>query len=468
MEKIVLINPPLYYKNGNPHSLDVSVPPLGLLYLASYINTYAQDFFEALVLDIAPENLTLEKIGDYINEIKPMVIGITSMTPQLQGALELARFIKGNNFRKAKLFLGGPHISADPDFIFRFKNVFDYGITGEGEKTFLESLFLIKANKPLPRLQAGEALMKLDAIPFPDKTLIKREKYGPFESMMFSRGCPYHCYYCSRPSISRVVRYRSVDNLIAEIKKVYSGCQGKIDFQDDTFTLHKKRVQEFCEKVLVENLKIKWRCNTRVDYVDEELLVWMKKAGCLLIHFGVESGNENLRQNIINKGKFTNREIKKAFSLCKKTGIGVGAYFMLGHPGESEKNLKETREMVFSFDIDLLGLSLPTPFPGSELYSIAESRGIINKKIIDDFAEKKLGVGYTGNYPVFISEKLSPEGVFSQMKEINQKFYFRRQVFTARLREDFRSPKRLKKDALDLFSLIVKGVSSRKPYVQKN
>lgn len=465
MKKVLLINPPLYYSNGIPFALDVSVPPLGLLYLASYINSYT-DKFRAEVMDIAAENISLGSLWNKVAGLKPFAIGITAMTPQLQGAVELADFLK-HNVGETGIFLGGPHISAEPDFIKRHAQLFDYGITGEAEVTLLESLEKLVSGKKIPKIQTGKAVMDLDTIPFPDKSLIKRDRYSQYESMMYSRGCPYHCYYCSRPSISKITRYRSAENMVDEIKLAYKDCQGKIDFQDDTFTLNKEKVIGFCQAVTEENLNLDWRCNTRIDCVDEELLAAMKKAGCSLIHFGIESGNEKIRKEIVNKGQFTNKQINKVFHWCKKYKIKVAGYFMIGHPQETKKDLEETSEMILNSDIDLLGLSIPIPFPGSKLYEIAKKRGIVNEETIDRFARKELGEGYVGNYPVFVSEMLSEDYIFMKMKEINRKFYINVKVFWSRLYQDIISPLKLKQDFLDLLSLVLKGISSRKPYIQK-
>ena len=464
--KVLLINPPLYFSDGKPFSLDVSVPPLGILYLASYINKYSSEI-KAEVVDVAIEEFSLNKIGSLIKNNQYFAIGISSMTPQLQGAVNLAKFLKKKFGTKLTIFLGGPHISADPDFINRFSDIFDYAITGEAEKTFLEAVGALARDRKIARLQVGEAIVDLDSIPFPDRTLIHREKYSQRESMMFSRGCPYHCYYCSRSSISRKVRYRSAGNLIEEIKSCYKYCHGQIDFQDDTFNLDKNRVLEFCLMVQKEKLKLRWRCNARIDLMDKELLLAMKKAGCELIHFGIEAGNERTRQEVVNKGKFTNKQIYEVMSLCKKHGIKFAGYFMIGHPGEGKKEMEQTKKMILGSGIDLLGLSIPTPFPGSELYEIAKRRSIINEGIIDKFARKELGEGYVGNYPVFVSEKVSREYVYALMREINRKFYINFRTLFKKLKEDFLSPKKLYIDVKDLFALILKGVSSRKPYVSK-
>lgn len=464
-KKIILINPPLFFSNGIPSSLDVSVPPLGIMYLASYINEKSNKF-QVEIIDVSGEKISLLEINDLIKEKNPFVVGISAMTPQLQGAVELARFLKQKDSRKFKIFLGGPHISADTDFINRYKDIFDFAITGEAEKTLLESIEKLGKGKSIPKLQRGEVITDLDQIPYPDRNLIKKERYHQRESMMFSRGCPYQCYYCSRPAIDKKVRYRSVENIIGEIKLFCTGPYKNIDFQDDSFTFNRSRVIDFCKEVIKENLGLRWTCNTRIDLVDEELINYMGKAGCYLMHFGIESGNEKVRKEIVNKGNFSNKQIGQTFKICHKAGIKVGGYFMLGHPGETKKDIEDTKKLIFESKVDLLGLSIPTPFPGSKLYNIAKSRGIIDEKIVDRFAEKKLGEGYAGIYPVLISENLSKEYIFSVMKGINRKFYLNFRTLLSKLKEDILSPVKIIRDVDDMFSLIKKGVSSRKPYIE--
>jgi len=466
MRKVAIINPPLYFSYGIPNSMDVSVPPLGILYLASYINNYSLDL-EAVVIDVTVAQLSLQQIMKRIEELDPFAVGITSMTAQLQGAVELAKYLKKQPYFSGKIFFGGPHISGDPDFINRHHNIFDYAITGEGEKTFLNSLTSLLKGEEVPVLQRGDMVMDLDTIPFPDKRFINRHKYSKYESMIFSRGCPYDCYYCSRPAVSKRVRYRSPENMLREIEDAYSYCGGKINFQDDTFTINRKRVLELCNEINKKSLKLEWECNTRIDLVDDGLLAKMREAGCSLIHFGIESGNEQLRQRQIHKGNFSNQQINEVFGWCRKNGIKIACYFMVGHPGETKETLQETKRMILDSNIDLLGLSIPTPFPGSELYDISVRSGVISKEMIDSFAEKGLGEGYAGIYPIYVPESIEKEYLFGVMKEINRRFYLNFRTFWKSLKRDILSPKNLKKDAIDLLSLFVHGVSSRKPYKQK-
>jgi len=465
-EKILLINPPLYFSDGQPKSLDVSMPPLGSLLLASYINRYS-DQFQAEIIDAGAEKISLADLGEKIKKTDPFVIAISAMTPQLQGAVELAEFIKNKLKSRAKIFLGGPHISADNDFINRHRDLFDYAITGEAEKTFLESLDRLKAGEEIELLQTGDAIMDLDEVPIPDRSLIKKELYLPVASMLFSRGCPFQCYYCSRPSISRKVRYRSVGNLLQEIRNYQAEGINKINFQDDTFTMNRQMVVDLCRQIISDRIKIEWYCNTRIDLVDDELLGLMKKSGCAQINFGIESGNERVRKEIIHKGSFSNADIFEVFRLCRKNRIKIACYFMIGHPTETEEELLETKQMILRSHIDILGLSIPLPFPGSALYEIAKRDGLVNKQIIDDFAAKKLGEGYAGVYPEYVSNTLDPAFVHEQMKEINRKFYLNFRTFIGQVRQNIFSPANLINGAREMLSLIFRGMSSRKPYVEK-
>jgi hypothetical protein len=139
---------------------------------------------------------------------------------------------------------------------------------------------------------------------------------------------------------------------------------------------------------------------------------------------------------------------------------------MIGHPQETEKEIGETKEMILNSRLDLMGLSIPTPFPGSALFEIARAQGVISENIMDGFARKEFGEGYTGHYPIFIPPGITRDYLFSMMQEINRKFYLNGGTFFRKLAEDIVSPRALFQDARDLFSLIMKGVSSRKPYVK--
>jgi len=465
MKTIVFINPPLYYNTDKlAHSLDTSLPPLGILYLATYLNRKST-IFTSKVIDLAQKKLSLDKAITQIFKCKPFAICISAMTPQLQAAYMLAINIKKIK-PKQIIILGGPHVSADPQFIKRNSNAFDYAITGEAEITLENTLNKLHKKQTVSQIQIGEIAKNLDDLPIPDKNLIDRTQYQKSESIIFSRGCPFHCYYCSRPAISRVIRYRSIKNLVQEINQTKKYNQGNIDFQDDTFTLNKLIVSKFCRYVIKHNINIKWSCNTRIDMVDKNLLVLMKKSGCHQINFGVESANFRVRKNIINKGSFTNQDIKNIFSKCHKLAIKVAAYFMIGHPTETKRNIDQTKKMILSYPIDVLGLSIPLPFPGSPLYEIAQKDGIISTNIIDNYALQKIGVGYSGIYPQYHPNDVSLDYLYNQLKIINQKFYLKPKLLIANFFNSVLKPKKMIRNFIDFYYLLKHGVSSRKPYIK--
>jgi len=457
MTDIILINPSIYYDNEIPQVLDASFPPLGILYLASVLE---KNDIDVSVIDVGACKISKSDLIRIIEKENPVVVGISSMTASLQGAVEIAKEIK-NNFKNILVGLGGSHISADPGFIKRFK-YFDFGIVGEGEITLTNIVKDALKNKKIKSIHYGEIVQDLDSIPFPARHLIELKDYKRKAGIIATRGCPYNCYYCSRPAISKKVRCRSAKNVVDEMQTLHKYYKGHFQFQDDTFTINRKNTIEFCEELIFRGLNAKWTVNTRIDLVDERLLKRMHDAGCHTVIFGIESANERIRNNIINK-KFSNEKIKEVLSLCKKIGIDVDAFFMIGHPSESLKEINETINFTLKHDFNIVGFSITTPFPGSKLYDIAMKKKIINRDIIDRFAKGELGKGYAGIYPIHF-DLIKPQKLEKIREAGFKKFYFRPKYIFNRLRKDFRSFNSLKTDLQEAIPLLLYGCSKRTPY----
>ena len=462
---ILLFYPPLHFADGRPHTLDSSVPPLGVLYLCAYINRYSETF-EAVPIDCGAAAVSLAETERIVKDSNPWAMGISASTPQLQGALELGRRLK-RAAPERPVFLGGPHVSADPGFVSRHDDAFDYGIQGEAEKTFLDSLNTLLRGEIIPCIQQSEIVDDLDSIPPPGEDLLNWSMYGARSSMIYSRGCPYRCYYCSRPAISSRIRYRSPENVLDEIMSRLGRSKGRIDFQDDTFTLNRRRVMDLCLLIQRRGLNLDWHCNGRIDTVDEEMLEAMACAGCTLIHFGIETGDDRLRREVVRKGGFTTEDIHRVYRWCRKNSIEVGAYYMIGHQSETRRQIAKTKDLILKSGNSVLGVSIPTPFPGSKLYEIAEAEGIISQEIIDRFAEKKLGEGYEGNYPVYTDPELDKEQVFELRKNIIRSFYLQPRVMWSVLKQHIGSPKGVAKLIRDSANVLIKGSSPRQPYKHK-
>lgn len=463
MKKIFLINPPVYYEQDVPMVLDVSVAPLGLMYLAAILE---KEKIKIKFIDIGAEKQTLSKTLKLIKKEKPLIVGITAMTPVLQGAITLAKNIKKQQGNKTKICLGGPHISADPEFIKRIK-YFDFAVTGEAEITFLRLVKDILKRKKINGIYQGQPIENLDTIPFPARHLLNHDLYIKTASLIASRGCPFNCYYCSRPAVSNKVRCRSPQNIIKEMDKIYSIYNGNYHFQDDSFTINRENTVSLCRELINRPKKYRWSCLTRIDLVDEELLSLMSKAGCHSIAFGIESGNQKVRNTIVGK-TFSNQKIIETIKLCNKYKINADGFFMIGHPTETKKQIESTTDFILKNNFNIIGVSIATPFPGSKLWQYAVKDKIIDIPLIDKFALGEIGAGYAGVYPSYKPKDITYAWLYHQRRLIMRQFYLRPKKIIKRIITNLGSPQQIKKDFIEGINVLFKGSSARSPYKKEN
>jgi anaerobic magnesium-protoporphyrin IX monomethyl ester cyclase len=383
----------------SPRVIDAPIPPLGILYIAAVLE---KEGHKVQVFDIYEyeEIHTLKEILKF----QPDLIGLSVNTPHINNAKRIAFLLK-ENLPKTTLVCGGVHVTALPYDSLNELNA-DYAVVGEGEYTMRDLCNLLESGSSINEIpglifKQGENIVKnpcrklienLDEIPFPSRHLLNFEWYlsppGPIRGIWLkratqiitSRGCPYRCIYCGSNLIfGRKVRRRSVGNVISEIKfliKTYN-----IDglwFVDDTFTLDKEWVLDFCKNLRQNQIKLKWGCQTRVNVLSEELLLEMKKAGCMQLDIGVESGSEKIL-SVLQKGT-TPEQIEKAFSLTRKVGLRTLASFMIGNPEEDLEDINKTLSLAKKIKANYTIFFFTTPFPGTELNELA-----INNKWIKDF-----------------------------------------------------------------------------------
>ncbi|MBI4217170.1 MAG: cobalamin B12-binding domain-containing protein [Chloroflexi bacterium] len=460
MNVVTLIAPPIcYQKDGQPIVLDATFPPLGLLYLAA---AFERENISVSILDVGAKGLTLAETMAVLETDRPLVVGISAMTPVLQGAVQIAEEIKRTFGDAIRIALGGAHISADPRFIERFP-CFDFAITGEGELTFPALVKRVLGGEKIQGLHRGEALQNLDDIPFPARHLLDQSDYQDKSAMIATRGCPFNCYFCSRPAVAKRVRHRSPQNIVTEMKSLCDLNGRYFQFQDDTLTVNRTFTLALCEEIVSQGLKVKWTANTRIDLVDEELVASLSRAGCYTLVFGIESGNQRVREQVIGK-RFSNEQILKVMGWCRKYAIDVDGFFMIGHPTETEKEVRETVDFMQRSGFNIVGLSIPTPFPGSNLYEIALQAGVVSNDSIDRFARGELGQGYAGVYPVYVPDSMTREGLEDIRRKALRGFYLRPSYILRRLSKDFRSFSLLKRDLAEGLSYLIRGSSQRSPY----
>lgn len=391
--KILLIRPH-NIENVNtrlPESLNIRqgvLPPLGISYIASVLEKAGHT---VKILDAIALNLTNDEVHRYVCEFSPELVGITAMTPTLFGALEAAKIAKNS---AAITVLGGPHLSIFPVETLSYPYV-DYGINGEGEDAILELIKMLNGEiapadvKGLIYKRNGSIYVNdpvivedIDSLPFPSYHLLPMNKYdsiigySPVSTMISTRGCPYKCSFCFKQPSDRKFRCRSPVRIVDEMEYLVGRYKIKeVMFYDDVMTLSRSHVAGICEEILSRNLKVSWETPARVEHIDKELLKLMKKAGCIRLRYGVESGDERILK-IMNKGIDLQR-IKETFKLTKSAGIGTFAYFMIGYAHETEKTIKKTIDFALELNPDLAMFTVVTPLPQTLLYELAKKEGIV-------------------------------------------------------------------------------------------
>ena len=366
-----------------------SYPPLGLAYLAAFLE---RDDHDVNIIDLGLDpNVLLDEGIPQIVEYNPDLIGITAMTSNYESALETSKLLKAA--LPMPIVIGGPHATLFPERVLR-ESCFDYLVYGEGEDTLCELAQALDSNPIEPSTEnldqiqglcykeAGSIIKNpprplardLDGFPFPARHLFDLERYPLYTpdgqrmiSLLSSRGCPYNCSYCFKGIMGRTYRQRSVDSILAEIHEIVDRYGIKnLYFVDDLFAADKRRLIEFTQRVIEEELDIRWQCLARVDRIDQESLQQMQRAGCREIHYGIESGNQEMIDKI---GKqITLSQVRQAVTWTRQAGIMVKGYFMLGLPGDTEETMEQTISFAEELDLDEAMFSLTTPFPGTRLW----------------------------------------------------------------------------------------------------
>jgi anaerobic magnesium-protoporphyrin IX monomethyl ester cyclase len=378
---ILLIQPPSRIRQRE----ELVVPPLGLAYLAS---TLRREGHRVKILDAFALGMSWEEFEAEIKKEKPDLIGMGGMTPTIDNTLRAAKICRPHT---RTLVVGGPHVSVHREEFFRDCPEADFGVMGEGEAAFAGLVKRLEEGKDPwegPGLVGPERanppanfIEDLDSIPFPSRNLLPNQAYRyalwpgkKITTLITSRGCPYQCIFCDKSTFGSKWRARSAQNVLEEIEQIVRDLKIKsIIFYDDLFTLSKQRVVQICQGILDRDLQIEWKCEGRVDRVDEEMLRWMRKAGCTLIAYGVESGNQEGLEYL--RKKTTLAQIRRAFELTHKAGLRPMAYFILGIPVETFEGGLQTIEFAKELNPEYAQFSILSPYKGTDLYAEAKARG---------------------------------------------------------------------------------------------
>ena len=303
--------------------------------------------------------------------------GFSATTPEFPYACKLSKGLKG------KTIIGGAHASLLPKDCL---GQFDFTVVGEGEEVILDIL----SGKMRYPIITGQRIRNLDDIPFPawgkidnpfSETLFPGEKYGQGDfaaTILASRGCPHRCSFCAN-IYNSPISFRSVSNILAEIKELISRGIRYFRFEDDNLTIH----PHF--KELTNNLKelgIHYKCHVRSDYLTDSKAKMLHESGCEECGLGVESADNDVL--LLNEKHETAEDHAKAIHLLKSNKIRAKTYWVMGLPGETDKTLEFNKQFVIDNKPDRWTVSTFTPYPGCAVFKNPSRFGV---EIIDwDYA----------------------------------------------------------------------------------
>jgi len=395
--KILLVNPSMeeLYKNAYVKDSVPNYPPLNLLTIAGGL---MEDGHECRVIDLnmIPQKIMFDEMEKCIMEFKPDVVGITFTSALYSQCMRTISIVK-KLAPDALILAGGAHASSDATSTLTGTDI-NIAVMGEGDFTVREILSGIplknvlgiayKEDNKVIITPPRPFLKDLDTLPYPTYQLVDIHQYklphtfckaNPVASFETSRGCVWGCVYCNKSVFGRNFRTKSAERTVEEIRQLIKFGFKEFHISDDMFTTQIDRAKKICQMMIDENIKIHWNCTNgiRVDRVDNELFPLMKKAGCYRVAFGVESGSQEILNNIDKQQ--TLDQIRNAFKLAKKAGLERTGFFMFGMPGEKEEHLKATIKFAKELRPDIAKFDIMIPLPSTPIYKEWKDKYIITK-----------------------------------------------------------------------------------------
>lgn len=407
----------LAYISGLPHRDDpyISMLPCGLCYMHSCLREAG---FDSMLANFS--GWTDNAIKRQLQKLKPSFLAISQWTHNRHKSMELARVARRLN-PGCVIVMGGGHATFQPEAILQPGSPVDFVLMGEGEQTLLELAgYLTEGRAKFADVRGiafriGDTvvttpprvlLSDLDSLPFASRYLeysIGVDQDVQAEFIVTARGCPSACTFCSSPAFwKRRVRYRSPENIVDEILSIRDR-YGLIYFsmRDDTFTADRRRTIDICRLLIERRAHIMWNCQSRVTALDEEVLVWMKRAGCECVQIGVESGSPRVL-TMLGK-EITSVQVEHAAAAVRRAGISLSVYLISDVPGETEEDRVATIALMRRVRPDDGYVSPLAYYPGTRLFLDAIDKGRVS---VDIFQKNRDPAVYASPQPVGASRKL--------------------------------------------------------------
>lgn len=366
--RVALVYP--YWLEERTHTEDVVSVPIGTYAVAAACIKAGQD---ARVFDWHAMRGCEEAMRREFEAFRPDVVGFTVLQANRFGALDAARIAR-EVLPGVKIVFGGVSATALWGFFLRNYGEVDAVALGEGDATMPE-LVSVLAGGGDPAEVAGIALRgpdgpymtpprppvaDLDSLPIP-------ARWFTYRHLSLTRGCPGRCTFCGSPSFwGPKVRFRSPRHFVDEMEMLVGRGVDHLYVSDDTFTLDKKRVLAVCDEIMARGLNVEWQAISRVNAVDADVLAAMRRAGCIQISYGVESGDEAVR-GYLNKN-IREDDVVRAFDLAHSVGMLARAYFIYGCPGDGDGSVDRTLALMDRIKPLMAHFFILSIFPGTELY----------------------------------------------------------------------------------------------------
>jgi len=376
--------------------------------LAQYASVLEREGHKCEILDCVPQKITRKGSIEILKKFGADIMVVNITTHSFDDDIKYVQYVTSN--LNLPIVAVGPHGTAEPESL--LQNGVDVVIRGEAESTILELTEKIGTSKQVYEARnvrgisyvengrvfnnaTREWIQKLDLVPFPARHLLDQSLYKNFNVhgrwftiIRGSRGCPYNCTFCSVSKLSgRKIRFRSPQNIVDEMMEVVKNYRiSVIHFFDDLFTANRQHVMDLCKEILRRKLSVYWFANTRADTVDLEMMRVMKKAGCVGVTLGVESGSQKILDGMEKQAKV--EDFEKGIMICKKAGLLTYAYFIIGFPNETNETIEETITFIRKAKPDAIAIERPIPIPGTELYEYAKKEGVLQFDSWNAFALK--------------------------------------------------------------------------------
>lgn len=442
--KILLVVPPgkdiSKYKSTS--FLNFTAAPLGLAYLAAVLEE--NGYNKVSILDCHAQGISIDQFKVILSKKKPDIVGFQVLTPTFVDALIAAKVAK--SFGSLVIF-GGYHPTAMPDESLELSDA-DIVFRGEAEHSLLEFIQKYEKNENWKEIHGisykenGKIIhndaakpVDVDSLPLPARHLLPMKEYRLFGSsfpattLITSRGCPYACDFCSVSSFYNAKwRPRSPEKIADEIEFIREDLELRAAaFVDDLFFVSNKRVEQLCYHLnKVDDLF--WGATTRADKGDFEHLELMRKAGCRLVFVGVESGNQDILDNINKKTNVS--QIENYFKNIRKARMDSLASVSFGFPGETRESIIQTTNWVINtLDPELALFTIATPFPGTSFYDQAKKDGLIKEH---DYSK------YNLFHPIMETSGLSRDYLKELTKWSFKKFYLRPSIILNNTKREFK------------------------------